>query len=824
MTNVMPEGQRLLRLLEHALALPEPERRAYLQANAEAGQLDQLLAMLGQAEGGTAALPEGLFRGSWNAHIDRTGQQFGIYRIDALIGEGGMGQVYLAQRTDGLLEQRVAIKVIRHLALTSSAVRQFHNERQILADLSHSNIARLIDAGSAADGSPYVVMEFVDGVPLNEYLAEYQPDFQARLQLFLSIASGVAAAHQNLVIHRDLKPSNVLVTKDGTPKLLDFGIAKYFDQSERPGDQTVSMLMTPSYASPEQIRGDPVNVTTDVYSLGLLLFECLTDRRLQPFSSLSLAEIDRQLTERAPLRPSRRVAGEDPGLARRLSGDLDAVIGMATALEPGRRYPSVEALCTDVERVRRREPVSAQPDSAAYRLRKFVARHRPGVAASLVALVGLLGALLVSLQQTRIANEQLARAETVSRFMGDVLLSPASQWDLRFAAGPDAKISDVLDLAGERILTDLKEYPSTQLELLTDVSSALARLSRYGPALRYSSAAEGLVSSHDDLPANLVLRFLVAHSFNLSYLDRESESLEVLQRARLLAQSTGLDATMQYIYVLNNLSGVHALDGRYPEAIALLEEAIELFKTLNDDQHHPAFATGYSNLGGYVGQTGDLARARRLFDAATEIVEQPVHRNEAIRGYLYPNRALLEAVELNFDEAIALADIGVLEAGRLIGQESLVYAQAIARRGFVSALAGDLETAVLWAGRARAVNPAFDLSEVAFVIARAAIARNDLAAISEVLEVDQPADIPDFQTAVWLFEQGVGLWRKQAQDRGLALMRRAFGWTDERFSGVFNCYYFGRLAEENIDAALIDGKPKPNCRSYEPPGVPGARG
>jgi serine/threonine protein kinase/tetratricopeptide (TPR) repeat protein len=355
----------------------------------------------------------------------------GPYRILREIGSGGMGTVFLGIKDDDRFQKRAAIKVLRRGIDTDAIVRRFRNERQILASLEHPFIATLLDGGTTEDGRPYFAMEYVEGQAIDDYCESRQLDVTARLELFRKVCSAVQHAHQNLIIHRDIKPANVLVTLEGTPKLLDFGIAKLLDPDA--WDQTMAptlpgpQLMTPEYASPEQIRGEVVTTATDVYSLGVLLYELLTGRPPYRFPSRAPSDIARMVCDSAPVRPSTAVtdrrevlaAGEAPTgrtvdaarLRKRLAGDLDNIILKALSKEPGRRYASVDQFSEDVRRHIDGRPVLARKDTFRYRAAKFVQRNRTAAIAAALGVVALLAGIVGTTWQAREARRERARAE-----------------------------------------------------------------------------------------------------------------------------------------------------------------------------------------------------------------------------------------------------------------------------------------------------------------------------------------------------------------------------------------------------------------------------
>ena len=357
----------------------------------------------------------------------RVGRRIGVYQIVEEIGHGGMGEVYRAARADGQYDKQVAIKFVRGGFDTSFVLERFRHERQILASLDHPNIARLHDGGTTEDGVPYLVMELIEGTPIDQYCEKHQLSIGERLVLFNQVCSAVQYAHQRLVIHRDIKPSNILVTGEGIPKLLDFGIAKILDSSAG-AETTLVRPMTPEYASPEQIRGEPITTATDVYSLGVLLYKLFTGRSPYPAETRSPIEFAKAICETDPARPStvaehgkierpnedRQLTSSRGGSTkykRALAGDLDNIVLKTLRKEPARRYGSVEQLAEDIRRHLSGLPVMATPDSASYRVSKFVRRHDAGVVAVALIAIAVAGGLAATLREARIAVQQRARAE-----------------------------------------------------------------------------------------------------------------------------------------------------------------------------------------------------------------------------------------------------------------------------------------------------------------------------------------------------------------------------------------------------------------------------
>ncbi|MEM6796829.1 MAG: serine/threonine-protein kinase, partial [Acidobacteriota bacterium] len=328
------------------------------------------------------------------------GRRVGSWRLLEPLASGGMGRVFIARRDGGDFQQRAAVKLLRWEVATPHLEERFRTERQILAGLEHPGIARLIDGGVTADGVPYLAMELVEGQPIHDYCRQRKVSLKGRLRLFLEVCEAVRAAHARLVIHRDLKPSNILVTDQGTPRLLDFGVGKFLrPEGSRPATLTLDQMApaTPAYAAPEQLEGEAMTVATDVYGLGAVLFELLTGRRAFDGDSESPALRIRQVLETEASPPSRiaAAAGELPFAAPALRGDLDNIVLKALRKEPRRRYASVEALAADVRRYLDGQPVAASPATAAYRLGKFLRRHRVATSMGLALVAGALVAGLL---------------------------------------------------------------------------------------------------------------------------------------------------------------------------------------------------------------------------------------------------------------------------------------------------------------------------------------------------------------------------------------------------------------------------------------------
>ncbi|HEX3866978.1 MAG TPA: serine/threonine-protein kinase [Gemmatimonadaceae bacterium] len=517
--------------------------------------------------------------GNASAHMPPT-RQFGRYRITRVLGEGGMGIVYVAERDD--LGAVAAIKILRDAWLSPARRERFTVEQRVLAQLTHQSIARLYDADTLDDGTPWFVMELVDGVPITDYCAAHALSLGDRLRLFRDVCEAVRHAHAHLVIHRDLKPSNILVTTDGRVKLLDFGIAKQLDAADRPADQTRTglRLMTPAYASPEQVRGERVGVQTDVYALGVILYELIAGRIPFDLSDRTPSEVETIIVEREAERPSAAAKSgtkSDRRLSRAQWADIDVLCLTAMHKDPARRYGSVEALIRDVDHYVKGEPLEARPDGARYRVGKLVRRNRAAVAtsAAVVALVtGLVVFYTVRLASAKnAALVEAARTQRVQRFTVDL-----------FEGGDDAvgpadslKVITLVDRGVEKARS-LESEPAVQAELyatLGGIYEKLGNLTRADSLIQLSVAKTRALfgPSHPDVAASMVA--LARLRIDQAKLD----DAERLVRRALAIDRRALPANDQAtIRATATLGRVLQERGVYDQAIPTLAEVVREYQ------------------------------------------------------------------------------------------------------------------------------------------------------------------------------------------------------------------------------------------------------
>src|SRR5262245_22193999 len=443
---------------------------------------DDLAALLARRDAvETAAFLEGSALGLTEA-ASLAGRTVGSYTLERPLGEGGMGAVWLARRSDGRFEGKAAVKFL-NLALLGRGAERFRREGNLLARLAHPNIARLLDAGVAPGGQPYLVLEYVDGEPIDRWCKTQALDTKARLRLFLDVLAAVAHAHNNLILHRDLKPANILVTVEGQVRLLDFGIAKVLEDG---GDRTIPVtevgdrVLTPDYAAPEQILGEPLTVATDVYALGVVLYELLTDSRPYKIKRESRHALEDAIIAAEPPPPSAAVSNR--ALQRQLAGDLDTIVLKALKKGLAERFATVGALADDLRRYLTGAPVLARADSTWYRARKLLARHKLTASAAATALLAVIIGGAVALwqantarEQARLARQEALRAQTVQRFLLDIFKTNSDQQaDPLKAQTTTAR--ELLDIGARRAAETLKDVPEVQDEVLQTLADMYAQM------------------------------------------------------------------------------------------------------------------------------------------------------------------------------------------------------------------------------------------------------------------------------------------------------------------------------------------------------------
>lgn len=653
--------EALARLDELLQQSPELRQRSLTLIEQSQPQLHSVLVSLLEAEAQADA--EGFLESTGLRHNGglSAGAQLGPYRIQSRIGSGGMGEVWLASREDGLYRGEVAIKTL-HPYFGGGALRQrFLREAQILGRLTHSNIARLLDAGVAADGSVYLVLEYVHGVSIDTWCDERKLGVEARLQLFLDVCAAVAQAHANLVVHRDLKPSNILVTAQGQVKLLDFGVAKLLEVE--PAAQRTELtrmtgrIFTPEYAAPEQILGEPITTATDVYALGVLLHVLLAGTRPYGNSSNSV-EIERAVLHDEPIRPS--VAAERSGqaaaaarsttpskLTHTLAGDLDNIVARSLRKSPADRYVSVLALADDIQRHLAHQPILARPENLVLRTRKFVRRHRLGVAASLIVALSLAIGIAGIVWQAQVARTEARKANAIKDFVFGIFeRNSTSHPDGARARQTTAE--ELLAQASQEIRTGLSDAPTVREELL----GMMSRL---------------YVNMEMQKDARVLLEDLLASQRK----SLGSSHPEVARTLAWLAQS-------------------QTQSGDYPGAVRSATEAQQIFRA-NHDEATLEYAQTFKVLGNANYRLGNLqdGRLQRYFQTGLDLIVAH-HPHDGERLSMIEGLSRAEQAVGNHDRSLAL----MFESVQLV-ESGTVELDGIQRGGLYQSLADRLN----WAAR-----------------------------------------------------------------------------------------------------------------------------
>ena len=575
----------------------------------------------------------------------------GPWRLRHELGTGGMGAVYLAERADSAYEAQVAIKFLRGTLATPDLQRRFQAERQFLASLDHPGIARLIDGGTAPDGTPYFVMEYVDGQPLDVWCEAHRPSVRARVELLRRICDAVQHAHQAFVVHRDLKPANILITADGTPKLLDFGIAKLVDDSRKGQDLTFYQAMTPSYASPEQLRGGIITTSSDVWSLGVILYRLLAGDGPHDLNGLTAAEIEQRVTTVPPSPPSQRAPRDR---VRALRGDLDTIVLKALEVEASRRYRTAADFAEDLRRWMEREPIVARRPTAAYRTWSFVRRHPLGVTGSVVAALALASLTAISIGQARRAGRAAALAEARQRtaeLATSELVELLNLADPNVTGGVVITARTMLDRGAARVLSGETRDPDVRASLAIALASVYRNLAAYdsaGPLLDTALAVRARTDGRDSGP---------------------------------------------YAQALHERSALLYALGQY-DSSAALERRVLAIQAVASPGDNALTEAAHEALGTALDEMGDLAGAEVHLRAALAMARR-VHGDSTIEvaNDLLSLAAVLRA-EAKYDEAIPLLEESVAVGSVVRGRRNLDVANALNHLGRTLSLAGRHEAAL----------------------------------------------------------------------------------------------------------------------------------
>ena len=668
-----------MRILEQVLGVPVAEREPWLHSQTLEARVAQRVHALLQTAPATGEFLEipASFAGAFEQppELPTSGSRLGAWQLERQLDAGGMGVVFLAHRADGSYEQQVAIKLVRSGELLYDPARKaqlfqrFEYERHLLARLEHPNIVRILDGGSSDSGIPYLVMEYVDGRPLTEYCSTHKLDIASRIRLMTKVCDGVQAAHRHLIVHRDLKPGNILVGADGEPRLLDFGIARMLDDDsvDASATRTTTAAMTPAYASPEQARHEPLTTASDVYSLGVILYELLVGKRPYALEGTSPAQSERIISESEPLTLRRALASSDLSpdekqlRQSRIGVDLERIVALALHKDPARRYESAQALADDLRRHLQGRPVLAHPDSVGYRFGKFVQRHRFGTAAAAVASLAIIAAGAIAIWQAAEARQAARDTGLANAFLVDVL-SVSNP----YASGSEISLAEALDDAAVKVDERFIQRP----DLAVDIHYSLGKsmLARY----RLDAAEKQLNLSLKQ--AEKIFGPLDSRSIEslaaLGSLRKEQDRIEeakalyddALDRIKRSGQgNTSLQAT-----ILNDYGVLYLIQDDFEHADALLRKSLDV-----GDKSHPPPSAGeraqtLGNLAHSARGLGDLDRADGLYDQVQKIFE-----------HLYPDGGPYLAIVLNNRARLARA--------RKQPEQALAYLQravAMHRRSF----------------------------------------------------------------------------------------------------------------------------------------------
>ncbi len=597
------------------------------------------------------------------------GFRIGVWHALRTLGRGGMGTVYLVERREGGFRQYGAMKLLRAGADSDEFLRRFEQERQILAALNHEGIARLLDGGRDPQGRPYLVMEYVEGEPIDRACDHERLSVDQRVALFVQVAQAVAYAHRNLIAHRDIKPSNIIIGTDGKAKLLDFGIAKALSDEplgEEPLTRTALRVFTPDYATPEQVYGQPASTATDVYQLGLLLYELCTGQRAQRVADMSQQTLETAICRAEPLRPSERVADDDTAatarqttpsaLRRKLRGDLDNIVLKALRKEPERRYASAIAMVEDLERWRQGRPVRARPETWGYRTGKFVRRHAWAVAASAAIVAMIAGyAVTVTIQANALARERdRAQAEAAKALQVKTLVLRIFE-----GANPDASGSaqltarELLDRGWAAIERELGGQPDVQIELLDAVGEAYRQLGVYDRAetlfARSLQIARGEAPRHPLLLARALRSQGRVRSDRGDYAAAEIDLRDALARYRAAFGKDHEDIAA----TLGDLAQLLDLRGEFAGSETLYREALAMYRTLHGERHLRVADT-LGDLGMILRRQGDYAGAEPLLSQSLSLRRQLLPAQHPEIAYALTDLAQVRNDLGEYDSAEAL--------------------------------------------------------------------------------------------------------------------------------------------------------------------------
>lgn len=771
---------RRLRLAEIAGESPAlaAELRSLLDSGAAASFLDTP----------AAELADDARRRLETQEVDqRQGKRLGAYRLERLLGRGGMGAVYLAQRDDGQFEQQVALKLLPLGLQGDEWLRRFLDERQILARLQHPNIAPLLDGGIADDGTPFFVMPYIAGQSLDRYCDERTLPLRDRLSLFQQVCAAVAHAHRNLIVHRDIKPGNVLVDDEGVPKLLDFGIARIQSQASVP-DSTRLVALTPDYAAPEHLTGRDISTLTDIYSLGALAYKLFAGRPPLALNEKSAAERESLIRHRIPAPPSRACVpgrGVEPA---ELRGDIDSIVLRCLRKEADERYGSVDALSDDIERYRSGFPVRAKAPTVGYRLGKFMQRHRIGVAAAGVVVFAMVLGISGVLWQARQTNIEARKSQRVAGFFAGMFdaANPFGQWR------EELTLQELLDRSAERAAVDLADEPEVRAEMLRLIGVAQTGLGRYGEG-------EGLLRTAEALQTELGLDAGVRAQTLLDLSTAQIEGgdyeagAETARRAAALAGSAEDSAGPLLSDALVNEAVATSRLGDIARAEPLYRRALDIRRRVFDpgDYRIADAEASFAALLAKKGETGESLALNRsavdIYDAALGAAHPlTVRARNGLAAGLFLSGNLQDAAA-EFERLVQLAE-------ERVGADHPESVLLLNNLGRVRVAMGEYDAAV-------------DVLERAVDVARAALAQGHALRMASIANLGAARlEMGDVEAAKSLLDEAADAYRTTLGETHPMTVRTHAALAESR--------YWSGDADSALELArvVVEGRPAPGTR------------
>lgn len=671
----------LFTIVDKALSLSPDERNMYLNDvcgddDAFRKEVDELLQSVGDSEEfwnewqeWNEQQIEEIFQGEDKRDQEFDGKQIGPWRLIEKLGEGGMGVVYLAERADGSYRKKVALKVLRTMyryeGTESPTIHRFKQERQILARLEHPNIARLYDGGHTEDGLPWLAMEYIDGIPVTQWCRQHNCSLNKRLNLFKKICEAIRYAHKNLIVHRDLKPENILVTGDGQVKILDFGIAKLLDDEltadQKHLTQTGFRAVSLYYAAPEQLNDEPITTATDVYALGLLLYELLAGIHPFTFDGLKVHRVEQMIRSEEPIKPSAVPMSDSVYPGRQdIRGDLDAITMKALRKEPDKRYENAGHMLDDIIRYQKNIPLIARRDSTRYRFGKFLKRHRRALVTGMMILLGVIGLIayhtLELAKERNIAQQEAQRAEQTTQFLAELFLAA----DPSEARGTDITAQELLNRGADRI-KDLAGQPELQAKMMQLIGRVYWSIGSYEEAL---PLLEQAIELHQTFSDNADPDYALAHfSLGLVLHDQGDyqQSVPHFEKAVEIFRMKPGHMSPEYATSLENLGSVEGARRNYTQAEELNREALDMRLTLFGPDHPDVGKSYFSiatlryhqnDLDGAIDKTREALRIFRLNDMVDTRLGARMLRHLGSRliekgEYSAADAALTEALDIN---------------------------------------------------------------------------------------------------------------------------------------------------------------------------------